>query len=692
MSSAVPTQSPGVALVAEDDAGQRMLMEQALSQAGFTVVAVADGAAALEYAVAHPPDIVFLDVVMPRMTGLQACREIRTALGTSCPPIIVVTSQDGDDAIAEGVDAGATDYLIKPVNWTLLLHRVRGWLTAYQAAQEACPALPPRRERTLRVSRRGLVLTDSDVTEAAASAPTSSHDRAPELAEVLPAPFAAQVMACVRKVLKTREAADVRYAQWEARICAEGRDKARVVICEASAAEDEAAAEMFRLAYLDAVTGLPNRHLFERTAEDSLARARLRGLSVMLLCVTCDAFAALRPDQPQLRRAARALADEMVMRLRDTDHLVRYDSLEAGDSPVASADGVLFLVLVANAEAPGAVPAVVERIHEACAAAAEKSLNQLSLVPRIGVARFPQDTDALPALIERAIMAAGEARQQRDMQPHAAPAPARAASPEYLADLAGELRHALAMGQIHLHYQPRIELATGQVAGAEALLRWAHPLRGVLSAGALIAMAEAAGEAGRLTDWALGEACRQAAVWARELPCRLRVSINTSECQLTRPDFARRLIEQVTEHAVDPALIEIEIDEQFLDVSDAVLAQLFELRHAGIGLIVDDFSAGRASVGTLRRLRIGGFKIDRAQLRANVLFNEESGIYALTASIARARQGCVIAKGIESAEELAVARARGCDQAQGFHICQPLPVAEFERYLARAGAATAAGN
>jgi EAL domain-containing protein (putative c-di-GMP-specific phosphodiesterase class I)/PleD family two-component response regulator len=691
MTSAVATQSAGVALVAEDDTAQRMLMEQALSQAGFTVVAVADGAAALEYAVAHPPDIVFLDVVMPHMTGLQACRAIRDALGTRCPPIVVVTSQDGDDAIAEGVDAGATDYLIKPVNWTLLLHRVRGWLTAYQAAQEARPVLPARRERTLQVSRRGVILTDSDVTDAGASALPSSRDDAPELAAVLAPPFAAQVMACVRKVLKTREPADMRYAQWEAHVSAEGLDKARVVICEASAVEDAAAAEMFRLAYLDAVTGLPNRHLFERTAEDSLMRARLRGLSVMLRCVTCDAFAALRPDQPQLRRAARTLADEMVMRLRDTDHLVRYDSREAGDTPVASTDGVLFLVLVANADAPGAVPAVVDRIHAACAAAAEKSLNQLSLAPRIGVARFPEDADTLPALIERAIMAAGEARQQRDTQPRPARAPARPASPEFLADLAGELRQALTTGQIRLHYQPRIELATGQVAGAEALLRWAHPLRGMLSAGALIAMAESAGEAGYLTDWALGEACRQAAIWARDLPCRLRVSVNTSECQLARADFAQRLIGQVAGHALDPTLIEIEVGEQFLDISDAVLAQLFELRQAGIGLIVDDFCAGRASLGALRRLRIGGFKIDRAQLRANALFNEESGIYALTASIARARQGCVIAKGIESAEELAVARARGCDQAQGLHICQPLPVAEFERYLAHAGTAAAAG-
>ena len=111
-----PDPFPGarVALVADDDAGQRLLMAQALGQADFTVVSVADGAAAVERVIAQPPEIVFLDVVMPVKNGLEACREIRAALGTRCPPIIIVTSRDADDAIADGFDAGATDYLIKP--------------------------------------------------------------------------------------------------------------------------------------------------------------------------------------------------------------------------------------------------------------------------------------------------------------------------------------------------------------------------------------------------------------------------------------------------------------------------------------------------------------------------------------------------------------------------------------------------
>ena len=673
-----------VALVADDDPGQRLLMELALRQAGFDVVAVEDGGAAAEQALAATHAIIFLDVVMPRKTGLEACREICAGLGERCPPIIIVTSQEADDAIAEGFTAGATDYLIKPVNWTLLRHRVRGWLAAHQAAQEiplaTANATVPAQARTLSVARDGTVLADSESGAAGG--------RTAELATVLPPPFADQIMVCVRKVLKTRVPTELTYGESDVQISVEGRDRAAIRIRTGGAAAG-AFRELYRLAYLDALTGLPNRHLFARTAEGVLSQARLRGHGLVLLCVTFDPLPALPAEHPQLHQITRALADEMVVRLRDSDHLVRFDGGDDTRIPVASADGLNFLVLVSNVNARGAIDAISARIQGACDATAAGGAAGLALVPRIGVARFPEDAALLPALIDRAVHAAGEARRHGDAGPRCATTPA--VSADVQADMAGELRHALAAGQLQLHYQPRIDLRTGRVAGAEALLRWQHPFRGLLTAQVLLTMAAAAGEDLQLCDWALDQACRQAATWAAELPVPLRVSVNTTRHQLARPDFVPRLTDQVAALGLDPALIELEIGEDCLDISEALLIQLLELRSAGIGLIVDDFGAGRASLGTLRRLRIDGFKMDHTRLGTASQSGDDSGIYALTSSIARVRNACVIAKGIETTEELALARARGCDQAQGFHLCQPLSVAEFERYLAKAGRVAAAG-
>jgi len=168
------------------------------------------------------------------------------------------------------------------------------------------------------------------------------------------------------------------------------------------------------------------------------------------------------------------------------------------------------------------------------------------------------------------------------------------------------------------------------------------------------------------------------------------VSVNISATQLARADFAASLIAMLAESGLDPALLEIEVSEIYLNVNDAISAQLLELRTAGVGLIVDDFGHGRIALSALRRLRIDGFKVNHATLRESHSPGD-SGIYDLAASIARVRHAVLIGKGIESAAELALAASKGCDQAQGFHLCQPLPAVEFERFVHSTASTAAAG-
>jgi EAL domain-containing protein (putative c-di-GMP-specific phosphodiesterase class I)/PleD family two-component response regulator len=672
--SAPQTVNP-IALIADDDPVQRLLMQEALSHDNFRTTAVADGAQAIEQAISCGPSIIFLDVMMPLRTGLEACREIRAALGENCPPIILVTSRDTDDAIAEGFSAGATDYLIKPVNVTLLRHRVRGWLAAHAAA--ARPARPAADSlRKLLVSRHGTVLSDSE-----AQAPADAGHE-PKLADLLDAPLASQIMVCVRKVLKSREPTSCRYAEWEAAIAAQGREQASVVLRNVSGQSGDAA-ELYRLAYLDPLTGLPNRHLFERTARSCLTEAQLRDRGLTLLCLTFDRPTVTPASQAAAGPILRVLADQMVSTLRHSDSVVHYDGTADAASPLASIDGVHFLILLAGTGDHQAQSAVLDRVRKACAAADKKSGKAGRMTPRIGVARFPDDADNLELLIEKAIRAASEAREMGESAPRRAGA--SLAAIEVRADIAGELRHALTARQICLHFQPRIDIVTRRVAGAEALLRWQHPLRGPIAARTLIEMAESAGEATRLTDWALEQACQQARAWAVELRSPVRISVNTTESQLSRPDFSATLVDRLGVLELDPGLLEIEVAESTIDKSESVVGQLLALRDAGVGLIVDDFGSGRSNLASLRRLRIDGFKVNHGHLRSAAWAAEESGIYSLAASIARVRNACVIAKGIETAEELAIAQARGCDQVQGFFVCQPLAAEEFVKYVSGAG-------
>jgi EAL domain-containing protein (putative c-di-GMP-specific phosphodiesterase class I)/PleD family two-component response regulator len=650
------------ALIADDDPGQRLLMEQVLTQAGLSVVAVPDGAAAIATATAGAFDIIFLDVNMPAKTGLEACRAITTALGASCPPIIMVTSRDSDDAITAGFAAGATDYLIKPVNWMLFQHRVNGWLRPHGSGR---PGVPPEKlDRKLLITRGGDILADSHAAD-------DATDHPGELSKAVAPGLAEQIMVCVRKVLKTRAPTSCRFAEWEASVEAQGREKASVVLRSINSQAAEAA-ELYRLAYMDPVTDLPNRHLFERGAKAALVDAQLRGLGLSVLCITIHPARTGQPNQPPGKEALRSLAQQLVLALRTTDYVAGLDGRESGDSPVASIDGAHFLVLLTDTTAADATATVVERIRKACG----------QFTPHVGIARFPDDATDLSQLVELAIVAASAGGNRRDGGPNRA----TAQLPRQVRDdLAGELRQALARNEICLYFQPRVDLDTRQVVGAEALLRWQHPLRGPVTASELIATADDAGETRALMDLAVDRACRQAADWASRLATRFPLSINASSKQLARADFAGGLVALLARLGLDPALIEIEVAESSIDAGEAVLAQLLELRNAGVGLIVDDFGVGHASLATLRRLRIDGFKIDHSQVRAAGWSQEESGVYTMAASIARVRHAWVIAKRIETAGELAAARAGGCDQVQGYFVCQPLPPAQFEQYVATAG-------
>ncbi|HPF27597.1 MAG TPA: EAL domain-containing protein [Steroidobacteraceae bacterium] len=673
MSPPAQTSMP-LAVLADDDPLQRTLMSQALQAAGYRVIAVDNGAAAIEQVRSNAPAIVFLDVQMPELTGIEACRAIRAGLGDRAPPIVVVTSCDRDEDIADGFAVGACDYLIKPVNWTVFKHRVNGWLATHVAQRDAVAQAP----RRLTVARDGTVLHDSANASAAAIAGG--------LSELLEPAFAEQLLLCVRKALKTRAPARCSFGAYDAEVQAAGRDRATIVL-DTGEQRAATAAELFKLAYLDPRTGLPNRHLLEKTALEALTQAQLRGLQMTLLCT---APAVLRVDsssatESQLRQGL----EQAAARLRAIGAVVLHDMPEQQAEPIACIDSSYLAVLVHDTAAVAARSDVIAEVTQILTRA-WPPIGPGTAAPLVGRAVFPRDGTTLEALLQVATLRTfeqspavtlGNQRFDGDQD----------LPDELRADLAAELAAAVEHHQICLHYQPRVCIQSGQVLGAEALLRWQHPLRGPLVARELLRVAELTGLTARVTDWALHAAITQSTAWSQQRATRVPVSVNISAQQLAKPDFAANLIAQLAAASLDPGLLELEVGEVFLDVNDAISAQLLELRTAGVGLIVDDFGHGRVALSALRRLRIDGFKVNHALLR-ELQSKGDSGIYDLAASIARVRHAVLIAKGIENATELALAASKGCDQAQGFHICQPLPAAEFERFALAAATRKAAAS
>jgi EAL domain-containing protein (putative c-di-GMP-specific phosphodiesterase class I) len=239
-----------------------------------------------------------------------------------------------------------------------------------------------------------------------------------------------------------------------------------------------------------------------------------------------------------------------------------------------------------------------------------------------------------------------------------------------------ELRDAVSAGQMRLHYQPSFDLRTGRVAGAEALLRWEHPTRGLLAAGAFIELAEDTGLVGPLGDWVVPEACGARSVWGSELD-DLVVWVNVSLRQLVRPGYARHLLDQIAAAGGSPDRVGIEVTESALAEDHRVpLRELRLLSGAGVRIAIDDFGTGYSSLSRLRRYPVDVLKLDRAFV-ADVHTRAGRAVAAAVVELAHALDAIALAEGVETAEQLEVITALGCDQASGWHLAYPVPAAEL---------------
>ena len=673
-----PSENVRRILVADDDLAFQVLMEHALDQRGFEVVCVDDGEQALLSALDLPPDLIFLDNVMPGMTGSETCRQLRKEFGDACPPVVMITGCDGEREIAEAFAAGAADYLVKPVNWSLLQHRLVQWLGVPAADAEILPAAEHHRSELL-VSRKGHILEVIQPGELQVDGSESAVHTT--LFDLVTEPVGSSILSLIKSVLRSRESrtecfvTDIggRHADWQFQIEARGRDKVSIRI-HRHVDEQHSRAELFRMAYVESSTGLPNQHLFTLTLKDRIIKARFRQRQLAVLCFAYTQITEIDVADPAtselLAEASRAINDVLCQDSR----IARLDVPDSAPLCISGLDNRHFLVLVDGT----AAQATITEILAAAAGAVTSSDSRLAL--GVGAAVFPSDGQSAELLIEAA-HAAARACAVEGVDLRLADANSIASMCDSDEDAEAELLSALQNSQIKIYYQPRLDLESGGVVAAEALVRWPHPLLGMIS-GAGVFSRLASGEATRqLSDWALRAACQQARAW-RDLGHKHKTTINLCREQVICEDFADRVLAALAEFGLAADAIELEIANDLVDSNRRVQSQFTELRQAGVGLIIDDFGDGTISLDALRKLSPHGVKIANDRAPAEVDGSSGTGTYLITRAIATDLGAVMIAKNIESAAELELARVRGCDQAQGFHLCQPLPATSLEDYLA----------
>ncbi len=694
-------------LLVDDDPLGRGMAARTLRHAGFDVVEAADGEAALAAWQQQPADLVLLDLVMPDLDGYVVCSRLRALPGGDMVPILVMTGLSETEAVDRAYQAGATDFIAKPVHWALLAHRVRYALRSSASAMAAERA----RSRLVRAQRI------ANMGHWEVLLPQRTLVCSPEAGAVYAAPPEVMATSTLERFTDRVCAGDAERVQ-AARLAA-ARDGTpyqlsfevlrfdgvvRTVIEQVEPVRDgngqlvrlegitqditdriEAERRITRMARYDALTGLPNSGFFPELVAPALQRSRRLGTACALLQLDVDRFKSVNDA------AGRAAGDEVLkaVAMRLSAAVRSADLMAAGgrtpvESLVARVGGNAFTLLLVDVEHAQAVSQVVERLLRALAAPLPVRGHTLVLTACVGIAMFPRDArdaEGLSRCAEQALYTAKAAG--RGQQRFFDEAMNQAASARLL--LEADLREAITGGQLRLHYQPKFDAVARRIVGAEALVRWQHPRRGLVGPLEFIPLAEESGLIGPLTDWVLATACAdQQRRLLRGLPL-LPVAVNLAAPCFADAALPQRLRALLHQHGLQPGCLQLEVTETLLmsDVERAV-QRLGALREAGFHIALDDFGTGYSSLTYLNRFPVDALKIDRSFITEAPRGGRHGAIAASIIALGRAFGLQVVAEGVETPAQAEFLVREGCHLQQGWLHGRPLPVADYDALLAAA--------
>ncbi|WP_295996922.1 EAL domain-containing protein [Rugamonas sp.] len=427
-----------------------------------------------------------------------------------------------------------------------------------------------------------------------------------------------------------------------------------------------------RMASYDALTGLPNRQLFTQSLEQTLAAVWPHGSALLL--IDLDGFTRINDTLGQP-------AGDDVLR----QFTLRLAQLAPPRACIGRFGNDEFALLLPALERPQETAQMVEQIRRALDTPFRLGGGggDVALTASIGVALCPGDAGEAGPLIQYAGTALHQARQRGrghcryftdTMNVEA----------QHRFDLETALRRAAELGEFELYYQPKVQISTGRMVGAEALLRWNRPGHGLVGPGEFIGLLEESGQIVQVGAWAIDQACRQIALWAEHGAGPLAVAVNVAGVQFNDTSLEQAVTESVARYGIDAGLLGLEVTETALmDDSARAIATLTRLRAMGVRIAIDDFGTGYSSLAYLKRFPLDVLKIDIAFIRDVTTSPDDAALVDAIIAMAHSLNLEVVAEGVETAAQLAYLGRHRCDQIQGYHFSPPVPAEQLTALLQR---------
>jgi diguanylate cyclase (GGDEF)-like protein len=438
-----------------------------------------------------------------------------------------------------------------------------------------------------------------------------------------------------------------------------------------------------KLANTDMVTGLPNRRVFMRRLDSAIARSSRDDSVFAVMHIDLDRFKQINDTLGHSvgDQLLKAVAQRLENCVRGTDTVVRLADRET--DMLSRMGGDEFTVLLCNLAGEHNADRIARRIVAAMAAPFEASGRELFLTASIGIAVFPGDGADSEELLKNAESATYHAKQNGRNRAEFYRKELNIRSMERL-DMENQLRRAIERNELLLYYQPKIQIFTGHVVGAEALLRWRHPTLGLVPPGQFIPIAEESRLVVPIGEWVIREACRQSAQWNRQGLGGLKLSVNVAGPQLTEGDLLQVVRSALADSGVDPRQLVLELTETMLMTNaSASLELLGALKALGPVLSVDDFGTGYSSLSYLKRFPVSELKIDRSFVTGISTDTTDAAIVRAIIALAHSLELQVVAEGVETQPQLAELAELGCDQYQGYLFSPPVPAEDFAERVRR---------
>jgi PAS domain S-box-containing protein len=689
----------GVVLVADDDPVMRLLMLEMLDGVGLDAIEAEDGVQAVELARERSPDLILMDVEMPKMGGFDACRAIRDSANGATVPIVMVTGGDDLEAVTNAYEAGATDFVSKPINWPILGHRVLYVLRASDAIvrlriadaqnRAVLAAIP---DTFFRMSRDGVYLDyepgRTGIGREAASRRTAfaaAECVGRHVTDVMPREIAERMLEQVELALQVQQVRSVEYElvrfgepqHFEARLVATGPSEVLGLVRDISERK-RAEEQIRRLAYCDSLTGIPNRQAFLEMLERELQRSKIGNRKFAVLFMDLDAFK--RVNDTLGHDVGDQLLKLVSDRLRETTRpsdLVSRGDVAAGASEegtnLARLGGDEFTILIPDLDRVEHALNVAHRVKDAMRRPFLIEGNEIFVTASIGISLFPEDGDDCMSLLKYADTAMYHAK---NCGKNNAKLYSSSLTMQIMSHVKLEvgLRKALQNDELYLLYQPQLDVRSSEIVGVEALVRWRHGERGIISPTEFIPLAEETGLIVPIGEWVLRTACKQARAWQKLGRRPVRMAVNLSAKQFKDENLSQIVLSALHDTGLDPRLLELELTEgTLMDDAKATLATLEQLRGIGVYLSIDDFGTGYSSMNYLKRFDVRTLKIDRSFISGLPQDSENAAITRAIIAMAHGLKMMVVAEGVETGEQLVLLQEYGCDLVQGFYLGRPAP-------------------